>query len=90
MSPSLQTPFFKHAMRALAITRRLFWSRLLSASAHTLQQSEGTVDVIQSHIWTFCKTSILHGPRLTRGRNKRMQTVWTFPVQFGPDIKAPI
>lgn len=47
---------------------------LLALSQHTHpQQSEGRVELIQSHIWTFCKTSILHNPPLTRGKNKRTQ-----------------
>lgn len=53
--------------------RSLFWTCLLSARAHTLKQSEGRVEMIQSHIWSFCKTSTVHNPQLTRGKNKRTQ-----------------
>lgn len=36
-------------------SKSLFWISLLSACAHTLTLSEDKVEMIQSHIWSFCK-----------------------------------
>lgn len=73
---------FKPAVSALATNGSLFWTCLHSASAHTRQQSEGSVARIQNPIWKFCKTSILHKPQVTRGKNKE--------VQIFPHIKVQI
>ena len=59
---------WKSSVRARYVCGSLFWTCMLSAYT---QHNSLRVEMIQSHIWTFCKTSILHKPRLTRGTHTK-------------------
>lgn len=56
----LRTERFRQWLKLCPNVRRiqsksLFWISLLPACAHTLTLSEDKVEIIQSHIWSFCK-----------------------------------
>lgn len=56
----LRTERFRQWLKLCPNVRRiqsksLFWISLLPACAHTLTLSEDKVEMIQSHIWSFCK-----------------------------------